>query len=99
MDEWEKSENICANLDKSDTYDVEEKELEIPGAVPEPTDQRVQEIQETRTSLPVGEAHTSEITYQTREVPEAFSKAIKQGVEAVSGDEIIAPSGGMKETS
>ncbi|KAI8541427.1 hypothetical protein RHMOL_Rhmol08G0060000 [Rhododendron molle] len=99
VDEWEKSENIIANVDKSDTYDVEEKEVEISGAVPEPTDQRVQEIQETGTSLPVGEAHTSEIAYQTREVPESFSKAIKQGVEAVSGDEIIAPSGGMKETS
>ncbi|KAF7134977.1 hypothetical protein RHSIM_Rhsim08G0050800 [Rhododendron simsii] len=99
VDECEKSENISANVNKSDTYDVEEKELEIPGVVPEPTDQRVQEIQETGTSLPVGEACTSEIAYQTREVPEAFSEAIKQGVEAVSGDETIAPAGGTKETS
>ncbi|XP_058180305.1 uncharacterized protein LOC131298839 isoform X5 [Rhododendron vialii] len=99
VDECEKSENISASVDKSDTYDVEEKELEIPGAVPEPTDQRVQEIQETGTSVLVGEAHTSEIAYQTREVPGAFSEAIKQGVEAVSGDEIIAPAGETKETS
>ncbi|KAG5534808.1 hypothetical protein RHGRI_022803 [Rhododendron griersonianum] len=99
VDECEKLENISANVDKSDTNDVEENELEIPGAVPEPTDQRVQEIQETGTILPVEEAHTSEIAYQTREVPEEFSKAIKQGVEAVSGDEIIAPAGGTKETS
>ncbi|KAE9466446.1 hypothetical protein C3L33_01631, partial [Rhododendron williamsianum] len=99
VDECEKSENISAKVDKSDTNNVEENELEIPGAVPEHTDQRVQEIQETGTSLPVGEAHTSEIAYQTREVPEAFSKANKQDVEAVSGDEIIAPAGGTKETS
>ncbi|KAG5534859.1 hypothetical protein RHGRI_022849 [Rhododendron griersonianum] len=99
VDECEKSENISAKVDQSDTNNVEENELEIPGAVPEHTDQRVQEIQETGTSLPVGESHTSEIAYQTREVPEAFSKAIKQDVEAVSGDEIIAPAGGTKETS
>lgn len=92
VDECGKSENVRANVDKSDTYDVEEKEkeLEIPAAVPEHTDQRVHEIQETGTSLPVGEAHTTETAYQTREVPEAFSQAIKQGVEPVSGDEIIA---------
>lgn len=99
VDEREKSENIRANVDKSDTYDVEEKELEIPGAVPKPTDQQAQDIQETGTSLPVGEVHTTEIAHQAREVPEAFSKAINQGVEAVSGDEIIAPVATREVTS
>lgn len=99
VDEREKSENITANVDKSDTYDVEEKESEIPGAVPKPTDQQAQDIQETGTSLPVGEVHTTEIAHQAREVPEAFSKTINQGVEAVSGDEIIAPMATREVTS
>lgn len=99
VEEHEKSENISVNVDKSDAYDVEEKEFEIHGDVPEGKDQKVQEIQGTGASLAVEEAHTNETANQNREAPEGFSKAINQGVEAPSEDEILAPAVAMEVTN
>ncbi|KAG5534872.1 hypothetical protein RHGRI_022857 [Rhododendron griersonianum] len=94
---YERADNESVTEEKSDAYDVEVKEIDLPGVVPESNDQRVKEIHEVGTS--VEETRTEEMETQTREVCEALPEDVNQGGETVSGDEIVAPSEATKVTS
>ncbi|KAG5534865.1 hypothetical protein RHGRI_022853 [Rhododendron griersonianum] len=90
VDMYEKADNESVTEAKSDAYDVEVKEIDLPGVVPESNDQRVKEIHEVGTSVK---------ETRTKEVCEALPEELNQGGETVSGHEIISPSEAIEVTS